>query len=173
MLFRSEAQGKLAEAEDENRQALAIRRKLLPSNHPDVAASLHNLAGVQFRQDNLAESESSYREALAAWQKLLPNNHPTVALALNNLAQVLAREGKLAQANARRQTLAEAEEKYRQALAIRERLFGASHPDVLATRRGLADVLDLEGKDSGTATSPTEQQVPQNPPTQSSESKPL
>ena len=40
----SQAQGKLAEAEEPNQRALAIREKALGPDHPDVAQSLNNLA---------------------------------------------------------------------------------------------------------------------------------
>ena len=42
----SQAQGKLDEAEEPNRRALAIREKALGPYHPDVAESLNNLASL-------------------------------------------------------------------------------------------------------------------------------
>ena len=45
-----QAQGKLAEAETMYREALAMRRKLLGNEHPDVAISLINLADVLRKQ---------------------------------------------------------------------------------------------------------------------------
>ena len=43
-------QNDLKGAEELHKRALAIRRKLLDENHPDVANSLNNLASVYWRQ---------------------------------------------------------------------------------------------------------------------------
>ena len=76
-----------------HREALAMRRKLLGNEHPDVALSLDNLADVLQAQGKLAEAETMYREALAMRRKLLGNEHPDVAISLINLADVLRKQG--------------------------------------------------------------------------------
>ena len=47
------------------REALAMRRKLLGNEHPDVATTLNGLAWVLAVKGKLAEAETMYREALA------------------------------------------------------------------------------------------------------------
>ena len=79
------------------RQALAIHRKLL-GEHPDVATSLNNLAGVLLDQDKFADAEEYMREALAMRRKVLDRDHPTVAVSLHNLGAVLGRQGKFVEA---------------------------------------------------------------------------
>ena len=64
-------QGKLAEAETLFREALAMQKKLLTSEHPDVARSLDGIASVFYSEQNFAEAETLYREALAMQRKLL------------------------------------------------------------------------------------------------------
>ncbi len=90
--------GNLSQAEKYIREALAMQRKLLGNEHPDVAASLENLARVLSSQDRLEEAEAKYLEALTLERKLLGDEHATVTATLGNLALVLQREGKLDQA---------------------------------------------------------------------------
>ena len=119
-----------------HREALAMRRKLLGNEHPDVATSLHNMALVLDYQGKLAEAETMHREALAMRRKLLGNEHPDVATSLNNLADVVQRQGKLA----------EAETLHREALAMRRKLLGNEHTDVAESLNDLAVVLNSQGK---------------------------
>ena len=46
-----------------------MRQKLLGAEHPDVATSLNNLAGVLFRQGKYEAAESLYRQGLQMSQK--------------------------------------------------------------------------------------------------------
>ena len=92
-------EGKLTEAETTQRQALAMQRKLLGEEHPEVAISLNNLALVLRDQGKLAEAEAMLRDALAMQRKLLGDEHPKVAVSLDNLADVLRKQGKLAEAD--------------------------------------------------------------------------
>ena len=57
-------QAKRPEAEAVQREALAIRRNLPGSMHPDIASSLTSLAGVLMGINKYAEAESLLREAL-------------------------------------------------------------------------------------------------------------
>ncbi len=65
-------------------QALALRRKLLGEEHPDVAQSLNNLAGLYDTQGRYAEAEPLYVRALALFEKLLGENHPHTSHAREN-----------------------------------------------------------------------------------------
>jgi tetratricopeptide (TPR) repeat protein len=80
------AQGKYDEAEPLYQQSLAIKRKVcaihlvtsscdhsckvLGEEHPNVAASLNNLAGLLKAQGKYDEAEPLYRQSLATWRKV-------------------------------------------------------------------------------------------------------
>ena len=55
-------QGKLQEADQTSRQALTMRRKLLGNEHPEVAASLDNLALILRKEKQLPEAEALARQ---------------------------------------------------------------------------------------------------------------
>jgi len=58
---------------------LAIREKALGPDHPDVAASLNNLALVFSRQGRAQEAEGLLLRALAIQEKAFGPDHPNVA----------------------------------------------------------------------------------------------
>jgi tetratricopeptide (TPR) repeat protein len=87
-----------------------IHEETLGREHPDVGASLHNLANVYANQARYSEAEPLYKRALAIWEKALGSEHPHVAQCLNNLAIVYYQQGHYA----------EAERLYKRALAVRE-----------------------------------------------------
>jgi hypothetical protein len=57
-------QGKLPEAEALHRESVAMAKKLMGENHPDVLAYSKNLAGVLRQEGKLAEAEMLDRETL-------------------------------------------------------------------------------------------------------------
>ena len=79
-------EGRYAEAEALDRDALAITEKALGPDHPDVALSLNNLAEVYRTQGRYAEAEPLYKRALTINERAFGPGHPAVATALNNLA---------------------------------------------------------------------------------------
>jgi tetratricopeptide (TPR) repeat protein len=106
------------EAEPLYRGALAIAEASLGPDHPNVAASLNNLAHLLKVTNRLSEAEPLYRRALAIAEASLGPDHSNVATHLNNLAQLL-------QANNR---LSDAEPLMRRALAIDEASLGPTIP---------------------------------------------
>ncbi len=130
------AQGKLSEAEAFSREALAMKRKLLPSDHPQVAISLRDLGRVLQAEGKYAEAEKSLREGLAIFRQTLGDIHPDVAFTLNGLADVLSDEGKLT----------EAETADREALAIQTKLYDSKSYQLANTQNGLIAILQKEGK---------------------------
>ena len=58
---------------------MAIRRKSLPPDHPDIALSLNNLGLVQYALRDYAAAKQSDEEALAIFRKALPKDHPDIA----------------------------------------------------------------------------------------------
>ena len=79
-------------------RALAISEKVLGPDHPDVATSLNNLAGLYHTQGQYADAAPLYRRALAIYEKVLGPEHPDVATSLNNLAELYRSQGQYAQA---------------------------------------------------------------------------
>jgi tetratricopeptide (TPR) repeat protein len=177
-------QGKYDEAEPLCQQSLAIRRrvcaihlvassrdhscKVLGEEHPDVAASLNNLAELLNAQGKYDDAEPLYRQSLAIDRKVSAlmsgclfhrtscqvygDEHPEVATNLNNLAALLAAQGKYD----------EAEPLYQQSLAIDRKVsalmsdclfhrtscqvYGDEHPDVATDLNNLAALLEAQGK---------------------------
>lgn len=81
-------QGKYEQAEEKHLQALSMRRRLLGTEHPDVANSLKNLAEVYRHQERYLEAESLYLQAVEIAEKRLGEKHPETVKYRNNL-QVL------------------------------------------------------------------------------------
>jgi len=86
--------GRYSEAEPLLQRALAIREKALGPEHPDVAASLNNLAALYDAQGQYAEAEPLYQRALAIWEKALGPEHPDVDTGLENYAALLQKLGR-------------------------------------------------------------------------------
>jgi CHAT domain-containing protein len=81
-------QRNLKGSQEGNEQALAIRRKVLPSGHPDIARSLYNLGVVQYALRDYVAARRSHEEALAIRRQALPKDHPNIASSLYNLGLV-------------------------------------------------------------------------------------
>jgi tetratricopeptide (TPR) repeat protein len=80
--------GKFAEAVPLAQRALATTEKALGPNHPDLAASLADLATLYDGQGRYADAEPLLKQSLAIHEKSLGPNHPNVAASLNNLAEL-------------------------------------------------------------------------------------
>ena len=78
--------GRYSEAIPLVQRALAILEKALGPDHPDVAASLNNLAGLYQDQRRYGDAEPLYKRSLAILEKAFGPDHPDVAESLNNLA---------------------------------------------------------------------------------------
>ena len=110
---------------------------ILGPDHPDIAASLSNVAVVLQAEDNRAAALLG--RALAIQEKVLGPNHPETAKTLNNLAGVLA--------NANR--FDEAEALYRPALAIVEEALGPAHAQTATHLNNLAVLFENQDKCRG------------------------
>ena len=82
-----------AAAKQSYEQALAIRRKSLPPNHPDIAQSLNNRGNVQYELREYAAAKQSDEEALAIFRKSLPRDHPLIASSLRGLGLLGLKSG--------------------------------------------------------------------------------
>ncbi|MGK7935249.1 MAG: tetratricopeptide repeat protein [Xenococcaceae cyanobacterium] len=129
-------QGKYNEAIPLAEQALAIRKKVLGDNHPDVAESLNNLAVLYESQGRYTEAEPLYQQALTIRKQQLGDNHPDVAESLNNLAVLYESQGRYS----------EAETLHKESLAIRKQRLGDNHPNVAQSLNNLAGVYLSQGR---------------------------
>ncbi len=116
-------------------RSLAIREKQLGKEHPDVAQSLNNLAGLYQAQENYHKAEPLYQRSLAIREKQLGKEHPHVAQSLNNLALLYRVQG----------NYQKAEPLYQRSLAIFEKKLGKEHPKVATSLNNLALLYKAQG----------------------------
>jgi tetratricopeptide (TPR) repeat protein len=78
-----------AQAEPLYQRALVIREKILGPEHPDTAATLHQLATLYWRQGKYELAEPLLQRALAIYEKMLGPDHPNTVLMRKNYANLL------------------------------------------------------------------------------------
>jgi CHAT domain-containing protein/tetratricopeptide (TPR) repeat protein len=115
---------------------LAIREHSLGPKHPEVAATLNNLAVLLDFTGRYGEAEPLARRALSIRERVLGPEHPDVATSLNDLAELLHQMDRYD----------DAEPLYRRALSVRERALGPEHPDVATSLNALAVFLKDTGR---------------------------
>ncbi|RPI23504.1 MAG: CHAT domain-containing protein, partial [Acidobacteria bacterium] len=71
-------------------RALEIRRQILPQGHPDLAASVHNVAALHTSMGHFDQAEPLCREAMEMRRQTLPPHHPDIAQSLFSLARLCA-----------------------------------------------------------------------------------
>jgi tetratricopeptide (TPR) repeat protein len=146
------AQGKYDEAEPLCRQSLAIGRKVcaihlaassrdhsckvLGEEHPDVAASLNNLAGLLRAQGKYDEALIYANQSLHINNRILGNEHPSTLTSIAWVADILQAKG----------DYAAAEPLLRQVISERTRILGNEHPEVASALNNLAGSLEAQGK---------------------------
>ena len=126
--------GELDEAEALARRSLALRRRSLGEDHPEIAASLNSLGNIARRRGRYREAEALHRQALDLKVRHLGPEHPEVAGTLTALASHLSGRP------------AESEELYERALAIRRASLGPEHPLVASSLMDLGRVRRSRGK---------------------------
>jgi tetratricopeptide (TPR) repeat protein len=107
--------------------SLAVRKKLLGANHPEVAQSLNALANTYNMQGRHAEAEPLYRDALEIHETVHGGRHDDVAKSYMLLAQVCKNMGRYH----------ESEQHYNKALTIYEDLHGRTSMEVSSTLMAL------------------------------------
>jgi hypothetical protein len=117
-------------------EALAMRRRLLPADHPDIARSLDNLASSRSSQGEYAQGALLHEEALAMRRRLLPEDHPDIAMSLNNLAICHYCVGEYDKGVLL----------YKEALAMRRRLHAGDHLHVAMSLSNLANNHIIQGE---------------------------
>ncbi len=81
-------------------EALRIKERVLPANHPDIGETLTLLVGVLQRSGRAAEAEERIRASLRLLREVYPARHWQIALAESALAESLFRRGEFEQAEA-------------------------------------------------------------------------
>jgi tetratricopeptide (TPR) repeat protein len=114
----------------------SIREKVFGPDHPSVATTLNNLAGLYRAQGKYDEALPFYQRSLEIRENKLGKDHPDVAQSLNNLAAIYDSQGKYD----------EALPFYQRSLEIRENKLGKDHPDVATTLNNLALLYKAQGK---------------------------
>ena len=124
-------------AEADYLSALQIYKRVLGSEHPEVAKSLINLGIFYLSHDNLVQAEVSFQQALNIQQQSLGMDHPDRAKGLDGLAELFYR----------RKAYARSEELGKQALHIRRQKLGPYHPEIVQNLHGIASSLAVQRKD--------------------------
>ena len=128
--------GGYRDAEGPWTQALALRKQVLGPEHPDVATSLNNLAGLYHAQGRYAKAEPLYQRALVILEKALGPEHPDVAASLNNVAELYKAQGRYAKA----------EPLFERSLVIQEKTLRPEHPRVAASLNNVAGLYHAQGQ---------------------------
>ncbi|HFE47008.1 MAG TPA: tetratricopeptide repeat protein [Nannocystis exedens] len=129
-------QGAFERALDDVEEALTIRKRELPANHPKIAAALRVKGAALFKRGRNAEARVSLREALGIVEAALGPHHPDNADVLTKLALVAAHEGRFA----------DGIELASRALEISERARGAEHPENATILSNLGE-LEIQNGD--------------------------
>ncbi|MCP4698072.1 MAG: tetratricopeptide repeat protein [Gammaproteobacteria bacterium] len=139
-------------------RALAVERKILRSDHPeitvsllhsaagvskirvpahpDIAVTLHNLAGVYRASGDYKEAGQLYKKALGIKEAILGREHQSVARSYIGMAELYYVRKKYEKAC----------RKYREALEIQKKALGKQHPSVAGTLRSLAVLASSQEK---------------------------
>lgn len=143
--------GQLRRSRELYERALAIHRRQLGPNHPQVAWMLTNLARTVADEGNTAQAITYVDQAIAIFQKSGSSDEP------DHFARVLELRGTL---QMRAGNMAQARISLTEALAERERIFGAAHPLAAETRATLATVeLALGQRDAALAAALDAEQI--------------
>ena len=116
--------------------ALEQRRQLHRGDHPEIAASLHDLGDLRGRQGELVEAEELLRESLRMWSSLAGERHPALLGPLMDLGSLLSKQDKYA----------EAEALHERAVELSIALYGRDDPRVGDALQDLAWTLYRQGR---------------------------
>ena len=129
-----EREGHYVEAHAQCEEALALRRRELGPEHPEVAMALYHLGALangHERSESSAQALGYFREVLAIEERALGPEHPEVSRTLAAIANAELKLGRLD----------DALDHDRRALAIAERALGPGSMRVFTILSGLGDVL--------------------------------
>lgn len=116
--------------------SLPIQKKILGSDHPEIAKSLNNLALIYQEQGEYEKAKELNEKALIIRENFLPSEHSDIAYSLNNLAIIYGKLGEYKKA----------QELYEKALTIWEKTLSLNHPDIAASLNNLAALYQEQGE---------------------------
>jgi hypothetical protein len=123
--------GRFADAEWIQREALGVQRRLQGEEHPDTLTTASNLAQSLSKQGKHGDAERIQREVLGVERRVLGEEHPSTLATAGNLALSLSNQGKHG----------DAERIQREVLGAIRRVLGEEHPCTLASAGNLASTL--------------------------------
>jgi serine/threonine protein kinase/tetratricopeptide (TPR) repeat protein len=126
--------GRLDEAEPLLRDVLAFQRRVLGERHSDVGSTLNSQAILAWKRGDNARAIALLHEAVAIWRE--GEHRGRLAGGLHNLGMVLRDDGRLG----------EAEAQLREALRLREAVFGPDHVPVAMTLRLLGEIATHDAR---------------------------
>ena len=88
-------QGKLGQAEQMYKRALAGKEKALGPNHTSTLNTVNNLGNLYSDQGKLDEAEQMYQRALLVYQRIYGPSHERVTATSEKLASTRLKKGKL------------------------------------------------------------------------------
>ena len=127
--------GDYAKALEMHRKALAIKEKVLGTEHPDTAASYNNIGVVYRDMGDYAKAFEMFEKALLIREKVLGTEHPDTAKSYNNIGNAYFAMGDYAKAL----------EMYKKALAIKEKVLGTEHPDTAKSYNNIGIIYSHMG----------------------------
>ena len=128
--------GLIDESERVATETLALRRRALGPEHPEIAETLDDLGQIARVRSRYEQSEQLHREAVAMRRKLLPPDDVDLTESIHNLAYTLRFRGQFA----------EAEQLARENVTIRSRTLGREDTRTLTSLRLLGDILNASGQ---------------------------
>jgi tetratricopeptide (TPR) repeat protein len=127
--------GRAQEAAARLARALAIQQKILPEDHPDLAATIDSLGTYHWQLGDFEAAEQAYRRALEMRERVLGGDHLDVARSLSNLGLALRRLARVE----------EATEVTERALGILQQHLPDDHPSVYNTTKAMAYLYRIQG----------------------------
>lgn len=129
-------QGQYAAAIPLGQRAVKLARKQWGNQHPNLAASLNNLALLYGSQGRYSETEPLVKEALTIDRIALPDNHPDLATDLNDLALLYQSQGRYTKA----------EPLFQEAVNIIRIALPETHPGLAIHLNNLAGLYESQGR---------------------------
>jgi tetratricopeptide (TPR) repeat protein len=129
-------EGKYAQAEVLQSQAVEMKRRVKGPEHPSTLYSMNNLALVYRLQGKYEQAEALHSQTLEIQRRVLGPEHPDTLFSMGNLADAYQQHGKYAQAEALQSQVVE----------MMRRVLGPEHPATLISMNGLADAFQQERK---------------------------
>jgi eukaryotic-like serine/threonine-protein kinase len=118
-------------------EALNLRRKILPPDHPDLIESLNHLGELHYGQSK-PDAENYYKEAIAIGRQISPKEPVKLADSLSGLGRVFSVQGKRN----------EAISLFREAIALQKKFLGNNQVEVARNLTRLAQLLGTSEAES-------------------------